>query len=870
MHQAYTFQRIVKPSYVIESIAAYGNHVIVGTRKGELVMYSVDEQNGVDMPMYNKTFSRKPIVQLEVIPAESLLFVLTDGVVQVCDISWTGSNFACLHSAPDTKGCTLFTMDVNSQKSTTGEVATFIRLCCAIRRKLVFFYWKTDMLASLELSIELKDVPKALRWVGHAVCVGYKDEYVVYDISEKPPVKYDLFLTSSSISRDPCICLIRNNLLGISKDTYLVMVDPSQYKSKDADGKLKSIEEVRPGGIENKNSPLPLLWSSPLMDLVWDEPYAMGRVNNAIEVRSLTGKDTLVQTIPELKDTHCLVSGGEGIIFAAALSELWCVRLAEIPTQRQQLVQHKKFQLAIELTKISKEPAEEKATIIRQIHMLHAKELFTNKEFPAAMREFEKAEVDPYDVIRLFPNLVPEPKPGSQDAAVPVSTTPSLEEADLEDAYEALIDFLTQARHRDSVKTRSSLQEIIDTTLLKCFLQTNDSLVAPLLRLNNCHLEESEKTLKKHNKISELIILYQVKGKHRRALKLLRDQASIEGSVLQGRSRTIRYLQELGANHLPLIFEFADWVLNENPEEGLTIFTDELIEVELLPRANVLDFLVSKHKSLVIPYLEHIITVWCDDNTLRHNVLIKQYREKIQRLIIQQEKGEEVPELKPLREKLYKMLEDSNHYSPDRVLEEFPTNMLLEERALILGRLKKHDKVLAIYIQVLGDVPKAAAYAEANHEDDEKIFQTLIKCILIPPTESPYDGVKVHPDFVKVNIPAALEILNKYATKINPFEIFEYLPDMPMSYLEQYLEKSMRKMMSDKHHAQIKCGLLEAESNRLDAELAAKEETWFEVNESSVCPECGKRFPSQSAFVRYPNGEIVHLSCHDRIAAAQQ
>jgi len=277
--------------------------------------------------------------------------------------------------------------------------------------------------------------------------------------------------------------------------------------------------------------------------------------------------------------------------------------------------------------------------------MLYAKELFTNKEYSAAMKEFEKASIDPYDVIRLFPSLVPEPKSGPEDIAVPKSSAPALEDSDLEDAYMALIEYLALARQREVVKLRDtkssskSLLEIIDTTLLKCYLQTNDSLVAPLLRLNQCHLEESEKTLKKHNKISELIILYQMKGKHKDALKLLREQASMEGSVLQGRKRTIRYLQELGGDHLPLIFEFADWVLKESPEEGLSIFTDELIEVESLPRAKVLDFLISKHKALVTPYLEHVITEWKDSNTLLHNVLLKQYREQVQRLMAQQEKG---------------------------------------------------------------------------------------------------------------------------------------------------------------------------------------------------------------------------------------
>ena len=50
--------------------------------------------------------------------------------------------------------------------------------------------------------------------------------------------------------------------------------------------------------------------------------------------------------------------------------------------------------------------------------------------------------------------------------------------------------------------------------------QTNDALVAPLLRLkeNNCHVVECEKVLMKNKKYNELVILYQTKGLHKKGL----------------------------------------------------------------------------------------------------------------------------------------------------------------------------------------------------------------------------------------------------------------------------------------------------------------------------------------------------------------
>lgn len=35
------------------------------------------------------------------------------------------------------------------------------------------------------------------------------------------------------------------------------------------------------------------------------------------------------------------------------------------------------------------------------------------------------------------------------------------------------------------------------------------------------------------------------------------------------------------------------------------------------------------------------------------------------------------------------------------------------------------------------------------------------------------------------------------------------------------------------------------------------------IADYNVCPVCKKRFGNQSAFVRFPNGDIVHYKCQD-------
>lgn len=507
-------------------------------------------------------------------------------------------------------------------------------------------------------------------------------------------------------------------------------------------------------------------------------------------------KDNLIQTIPELQKARFLISGKNGqhgLIFAASISHLWCIEAIDIATQRQSLLQDKKWFLALQLTSMSEESEEDKFSTTHEIQTLYAYDLFINKQFREAMLEFSKLKTDPTNVINLFPDLLPSCEPSSTINKMSSSMThselmrelPKLADKDLENGLLALIDYLVEIRQQinynhDKMQSNAkpfgrnpkTLLSIIDTTLLKCYLETNDSFVASLIRLNNCHLEESEKILKSYKKYGELIILYQTKGQHKRALTLLKT------SSLFGFERTVQYLQHLGAEHKRLIFEFADWVLQEHPQEGLKIFTEDIQEVENLPRADILDFLLKSHKALVIPYLEHIIDIWSEVKPLFHNILISQYKEKIFEFQADpslHEMHQKQLQLKEIRAKLINFLKSSNYFAADKVLVDFPYNDLFEERAIVLGKLGKHEKVLAIYIQILGDVDKAIEYCNEVYSSGgtshHEVYIILIRILLNPPSTPPYSDVKLHPKFEKCDIESVLDILDKNATRINPHNV---------------------------------------------------------------------------------------------------
>lgn len=72
---------------------------------------------------YDKNFSKKPIVQLEVVEDYKLLFSLSDNIMSVNDIS--RHNFPMVHLATKTKGATCFAMNIQRTQSLTGKKITF-------------------------------------------------------------------------------------------------------------------------------------------------------------------------------------------------------------------------------------------------------------------------------------------------------------------------------------------------------------------------------------------------------------------------------------------------------------------------------------------------------------------------------------------------------------------------------------------------------------------------------------------------------------------------------------------------------------------------------------------------------------------------
>lgn len=236
--------------------------------------------------------------------------------------------------------------------------------------------------------------------------------------------------------------------------------------------------------------------------------------------------------------------------------------------------------------------------LIRKITNLNALDLFCKKKFNDSLQLFQTMNTDPSHIIAFIPGLLPD---GYRNKLKFDDFYPVLDAKELEEAIGRLIDYLQYKRsifkdeyfkeekeaklmgdfiltplmeNRPVLKTRKQILQIIETTLLKCYLKTKENLVPIFLRTcdnndkNFLHLEEAERLLSQHNKISELTILYEKKEAHEKALSLLVTESTKTSSPLYGQKYLIDYMKKLGNKNIELIFKYAKCVIEADANKG--------------------------------------------------------------------------------------------------------------------------------------------------------------------------------------------------------------------------------------------------------------------------------------------------------------
>ncbi|KAF3845427.1 hypothetical protein F7725_008590 [Dissostichus mawsoni] len=369
--------------------------------------------------------------------------------------------------------------------TSTGEER--LRMCVAVKKKIQMYYWKDRDFYELQGDFGAPDIPKSMAWCENSICVGFKRDYYLIRMDGRGSIK-ELFPTGKQL--EPLVTPLADGKVAVGQDDLTVVLNEEGHQPP-------YIIAVLPRYVEIRTFEPRLLVQSNIL-------------------KKTMMHDLPLSSLPLVSIPITLKLIMQNIVYVASNHFVWRLVPVSIAIQIRQLLQDKQFELALQLAMKDDSDGDKKQQI-HHIQNLYAFNLFCQKRFDDSMQVFAKLGTDllPSDYRKQlhYPNPLP-----------------SLSGAELEKAHLALIDYLTQLNDSDpsptsplmegtpTIKSRKKLLQIIDTTLLKCYLHTNVALVSPLLRLenNHCHIEESEYILKKAHKYSELIILYEKKGLHQK------------------------------------------------------------------------------------------------------------------------------------------------------------------------------------------------------------------------------------------------------------------------------------------------------------------------------------------------------------------
>jgi len=402
--------------------------------------------------------------------------------------------------------------------------------------------------------------------------------------------------------------------------------------------------------------------------------------------------------------------------------------------------------------------------------------------------------------------------------------------------------------------------QLIDTALFTAYLVVRPGLIGPLCRIGNwCEVKEVEGLLRAREKYTDLVSLYSGKRMHAKALNLLKEMATGVDDDEEQLGPSIRYLQKLGPEYIEQIFESSRWILQRNQDLGFQIFISEDVE---LSHPQVCHFLESIDSELCIRYLHYLINEREEPGVHFHNhlglLLISVTRNyKLQ--------GNDDLSKKRYQELLH-FLDKTTVYQTDRLYGALPSDGMFEARAILLGRLGRHEGALDIYVHQLQDYVKAEEYCVrvyAPASPTESIFLSLLRTFLRPQSqqhklsESSTSGTSQR----QVQLQSALELISRHSPRLDPFVTLDLLPPLCTSRdVRQFLVEVLRIPIFE---TRIQREIWRGRKQQASEHLAALETQRVKVTDSRICPNCQKRLGNTVIAVHLLQGEVTHYHCRE-------
>ncbi|KIY68727.1 hypothetical protein CYLTODRAFT_436489 [Cylindrobasidium torrendii FP15055 ss-10] len=385
--------------------------------------------------------------------------------------------------------------------------------------------------------------------------------------------------------------------------------------------------------------------------------------------------------------------------------------------------------------------------------------------------------------------------------------------------------------------------QVVYTILFKSYLIIRPGLLGALVRLPNwCEVSEVEEELRERKKFQELIDLYHGKKMHARALELLRQLS--EDDEDDPTYRTTLYLQKLGPEYMDLVFESSRWLFEVDKDKAFEVFTSEDVE---LPQKNVADYLEGIDPRLCVRFLEFIINERHADALVVHNRLAELYLS----MSLSSKKAADKYAAE-VYSKFLEFINTTSRYSADHLYGLVSSTDLYEARAILLGKLGRHDQALEIYAYSLRDYIKAEEYCkqyyEAQSPSTNEIFLTLLKIYLRPTASG---------DF----LPPALGLISRHSPRLDTVETLKLLPPLVTAQeIRTFLTESLRAPIFETRLVKV---VTKSRSEQVGRRLMALQTKRVKITDSRICPQCHKRLGSSVVAIHAPRGEVTHFHCRE-------
>ncbi|KAK0410420.1 hypothetical protein QR680_005121 [Steinernema hermaphroditum] len=887
MYEAYAHESVAHMPGNLEvcSLATHEsqNQLFAGLKSGQLLTFTPSRDRKYQFTVCKK-FQSRAVQQLKAIESHNSLICLADGQVFVHDLT----EVATLKSTLKFKGVSCFDTFVD-------EKTKQLYIAVAANRRINVLEWDGAEFHELPIKFYENDQflenAECLRWCGKSrVAFSVKGEYWMVQVLENEEDRKKLLQNvghlqklfgTGTLDRPLIVDFPDHEVVGFCRDNYVIFSNyygtaPRNYAQIKYDCQPKTV--------------------------VYDAPYLLAIFDKGIiDIRSLR-PSMHIQKI-QLNRSRIFCPSKPGHVLAASGNDIWLLNSHSLLTNNiNYLVNENQFTLAIQLAEMTKavKTLDVDPRNVDEIKRKAAYRHFCLGEFSECFALHSQIKSEVWDVIALFSGLLPTED--MRTRFLGTDRPPDLNENEARKGYTSLAEYLSAVRteysralefhkrdpsdgpHRleqQDVDHHEGTLQIIDTTLLKCYVYMMQRvLIASLLRLrdNSCIIDESVKVLEKAQMFPELFLLYQRRGLHEKALELLKTEAKNRESPLRGVDKTVEYLQNIGNEHLHLIFHYASWVLAENFEKGLSIFTSDSEETTReLDREDVLKFLMQECMDALVPYLEHLIYNWGEKRPKFHETLAQSYIAKVKAMLKDYihvfadndnviRGGTEEGELGIYRKKLIKLLESSQDYNIDKVYSLLGNESFYEERAVLLGASNKHEEALYLYTSVLFDFVGAERFCkrhyDANDPKKSEVFLQLFRAYTQPKSVQISD-LKRNLPAAKPNIKEALKVLKKHADSMDTVEAIRLLPkDTKLRELWGALEGVLQATDAKAKEKEILMALTKKTLEKMQRRFVEVSNREVRIESRTLCYICRKNI-GNAVFVRKPDdGLLAHYGCY--------